>query len=172
VKVMELANNNPGIKFPTIHRSTKIKNVTSLLDVNMNFKEFKNDIVLNIRIDGNQLADFFRYIAEKSFSEDFSLVDQNNEGSVKELAVNEKDLTPELWIDDVTYLTCREVEIMEKLSKGWLYKEIADDLGLKFNTVRNHLQNIYPKLKVGNRSEAIIEYLKSREKYKKISSDE
>jgi DNA-binding NarL/FixJ family response regulator len=169
---MELANNNHGIKFPARPRSTMTKNVTSLLDVNMNFKELKHDIVLNIRIDGNQLVDFFRYIAEKSFSEDSSLVDQNIESTVKELTVNEKDLTPELWIDDETYLTCREVEIMEKLSKGWLNKEIADELGLKFNTVRNHLQNIYPKLKVGNRSEAIIEYLKSREKYKKISSDE
>lgn len=61
---------------------------------------------------------------------------------------------------------------MERLSKGWLNKEIADDLGLKFNTVRNHLQNIYHKLGVGNRSEAIIAYLKNRDKYKKLSSDE
>ncbi|MBA4322838.1 MAG: hypothetical protein C0408_08485, partial [Odoribacter sp.] len=68
--------------------------------------------------------------------------------------------------------TSREVEIMERLSKGWLNKEIADDLGLKDNTVRNHLQNIYHKLKVGNRTEAIIEYLKIRDKFKKISSDE
>lgn len=59
---------------------------------------------------------------------------------------------------------------MERLSKGWLNKEIADDLGLNANTVRNHLQHIYPKLKVGNRSEAIIEYLKIRDKNKKMFS--
>jgi DNA-binding NarL/FixJ family response regulator len=136
----------------------------------MNFKELKHDIVLNIRFDGNQLVDFFRYIAEKSFSEDFSLIDQNNESSVKVSTISEKDSTLELWTDDETYLTCKEVEIMERLSKGLLNKEIADDLGLKVNTVRNHLQNIYPKLKVGNRSEAIIEYLKKHDKYNKISS--
>jgi DNA-binding NarL/FixJ family response regulator len=169
---MELRNNNPEIKFLARPRSTKIKNITSLLDLNMNVKELKHDIVLNIRFDGNQLVDFFRYMAEKSFSEDFALADHNNEGSVKELTVNGKDSTPVLWIDDENYLTGREVEIMERLSKGWLNKEIADDLGLKFNTVRNHLQNIYHKLGVGNRSEAIIGYLKCREKYKKISSEE
>lgn len=167
---MELRNNNPEIKFPVRPRSTKIKNVTSILDVNRNENELKHNIVLNITSGENQRVDFHRYIIEISFREDLSLVDHNYESSDKMLAFNEKDLTPELWIDDETYLTCREVEIMERLSKGWLNKEIADDLGLKFNTVRNHLQHIYPKLKVGNRSEAIIEYLKIRDKDKKMSS--
>lgn len=166
---MKLRNNNPEIKFPVRPRSTKIKNVTSILDVNRNENELKHNIVLNIPSGENQCVDFHRYIIEISFREDLSLVDHNDESSDKMLALNEKDLTPELWIDDETYLTCREVEIMERLSKGWLNKEIADDLGLKANTVRNHLQHIYPKLKVGNRSEAIIEYLKIRDKDKKMS---
>ena len=172
MKVMELRKINPETKFPVLPRGTKIKNITSLLDINMNVKEMNNDIVLNIRFNGNQLIDFFKYMVEKSFSENLIQVDHNNVGSVKELTVNENDLAPVLWVDDETYLTYREVEIMERLSKGRLNKEIADDLGLKDNTVRNHLQNIYHKFKVSNRSEAIIEYLKIRDKSKKISSDE
>lgn len=39
---------------------------------------------------------------------------------------------------------------MERLSKGWLNKEIAADPGLGYNTVRNNLQRIYPKFKAGN----------------------
>jgi DNA-binding CsgD family transcriptional regulator len=81
-------------------------------------------------------------------------------------------LASELWIDDETHLTAREVEIMERLLKGRNYKEIADELGIKFNTVRNHLQHVYPKLGIGNRSEASSEYLKSRDKNKKLSSGE
>jgi len=169
---MELKKNNPGIKSLARPRSTKIKNVISLIDVNMNVKELKQDIVLNIRFDRNQLADVFRYMAEKSFSEDFHLSDIENEDPFRKLTVNQKDSTPVLWIDDKNYLTCREIEIMERLSEGLLNKEIADELGLKVNTVRNHLQNIYPKLGVGNRSEAIIAYLKIRDKYKNMSSEE
>jgi DNA-binding NarL/FixJ family response regulator len=70
-------------------------------------------------------------------------------------------------IDNKRALTSREHEIMEKLSEGLLYKEIADSLGLCLNTVKNHLKNIYPKLGAGNRSEAIIEYLIISDKIKK-----
>jgi hypothetical protein len=68
--------NSPGIKFPASPRYTQIKNITSLFGVNMNVRESKRDIVLNIRLDANQLSDLFRSIAEKSFSEDFNQVDQ------------------------------------------------------------------------------------------------
>jgi len=167
LNVMGLSKNNSGIKFLAMPRSTKIKNVTSLLDVNMNVKELKHDIVLNIRFDGNQLTEYFRSVIERSLSEDYIQVGHNNEGSVRELTVNEKDMTPELWIDDETCLTCREVGIMEKLSKGLLNKEIADCLGLSLYTVKNHLKNVFRKLYVGNRSEAIVKYSKIKDKIEK-----
>ena len=56
-------------------------------------------------------------------------------------------------------LTFREKEILELLCDGLLYKEIAEVLGISALTVKNHLRNIYPKLKVANRSEAIVKYL-------------
>jgi len=162
--------NSPGIKFPSIPRCTPFKNFTSLFDVNVNVRDLNHGIVLNLRFDANQLTDLFRSIAENSFSEDSNLAVQNNEGTVNELIVKEKDSNSGLWIDDENHLTAREVEIMERLSKGRNYKEIADELGIKFNTVSNHLQHIYPKFGAGNRSEASIEYLKSRDKHKKLSS--
>ena len=164
--------NSPEIKFPTIPHCTPFKNITSLFDVNVNVKDLNHGIVLNLRFDANQLTDLFRSIAEKSFSEDSNLAVQNNESPVKGITVNEKDSTSELCITDEYHLTSREVEIMEILSKGLNYKEIADELGIKFSTVNNHLQHIYRKLGVSNRSEASIEYLKSRDKHTKLSSGE
>jgi DNA-binding NarL/FixJ family response regulator len=57
-------------------------------------------------------------------------------------------------------LSNREYEIMVLVSSGKLNKEIADDLNLHFNTVRKHLQHIFPKLEVQNRTEATIKFLK------------
>jgi DNA-binding NarL/FixJ family response regulator len=52
-------------------------------------------------------------------------------------------------------LTKREREILELLSQGLLYKEIAARLGLSKGTVHIHIHNIYEKLEVNNRTEAI-----------------
>jgi DNA-binding NarL/FixJ family response regulator len=56
-------------------------------------------------------------------------------------------------------LTPRETEILNHLVKGALYKEIAADLGLGYETVRTHVRNIYGKLHVRTRTEAVVKYL-------------
>jgi len=56
-------------------------------------------------------------------------------------------------------LTRREVQIMEGLVRGKINKEIASELRLSTNTVRNHLRSIFTKLCVENRTEAIVRYL-------------
>lgn len=56
-------------------------------------------------------------------------------------------------------LSKREQEILELLSKGYRYKEIADTLSISFDTVRSHLRNIYDKLHVSSRTEAVVKYL-------------
>lgn len=53
----------------------------------------------------------------------------------------------------------RENEILQQLAKGFLYKEIADNLGIKESTVKQHTHKIYKKLQVNNRTEAIRKYL-------------
>ena len=52
-------------------------------------------------------------------------------------------------------LSKRENEILLLLSRGLLYKEIADQLSISTNTVRQHIHNIYEKLHVQNRTEAL-----------------
>ena len=52
-------------------------------------------------------------------------------------------------------LSNRENEILQLLSKGLLYKEIADELTISVSTVRQHIHHIYEKLHVQNRTEAI-----------------
>ena len=55
-------------------------------------------------------------------------------------------------------LTQREIEIMEFVSKGFTNLQIANRLGIAEQTVKNHLQSVYPKLKATNRVTAIIAY--------------
>lgn len=52
-------------------------------------------------------------------------------------------------------LTKREQEILELLSQGFLYKEIADQKCISMDTVKKHVGNIYRKLHVSNKVEAI-----------------
>jgi len=54
------------------------------------------------------------------------------------------------------FLSSREVEIIGKLSGGLTNDEIADHLHISLFTVKTHLQNIYRKIKVTNRMQAII----------------
>jgi DNA-binding NarL/FixJ family response regulator len=56
-------------------------------------------------------------------------------------------------------LTKREKQILELLAAGSLYKEIASDVGISLQTVRFHLHNIYNKLHVRTRTEAVVKYL-------------
>lgn len=58
------------------------------------------------------------------------------------------------------YLSKRELEILDLLSKGYRYKEIADALSISFETVRSHLKSIYNKLHVHSRTEAVVKYLR------------
>ena len=55
-------------------------------------------------------------------------------------------------------LSKRENEILEMLSTGILYKEIADKLTISSETVRKHVYHIYEKLHVTNRIEAVNKY--------------
>lgn len=57
--------------------------------------------------------------------------------------------------DEDIKLTNREVEVLEQLSKGLNYNVIADNLYLSPSTVRKHIENIYNKLQVHNKLEAI-----------------
>ena len=59
-------------------------------------------------------------------------------------------------------LSQREVEVLKALVDGKTYKAIADSLFVSINTVRFHLRNIYAKLHVVSRSEAIVKAIKEK----------
>lgn len=52
-------------------------------------------------------------------------------------------------------LTERERQVLEQLAKGQRYKEIAADLHLSIDTVRTHVRNLYEKLQVSSRTDAL-----------------
>lgn len=56
-------------------------------------------------------------------------------------------------------LTAREREVLDLLVKGRLYKEIANELGVSVPTVDFHIRNIYEKLHVRSRAEAVARYV-------------
>ena len=60
---------------------------------------------------------------------------------------------------EVESLTDREEQVLALLAKGHAYKEIADLLGISFETVRSYVRTIYDKLHVHSRTEATLKYL-------------
>lgn len=61
---------------------------------------------------------------------------------------------------DTGALSPREQEILRLLAQGHLIKEIADRLGIGFDTVRTHIRRIYEKLQVHSRAQAVARYLR------------
>jgi DNA-binding NarL/FixJ family response regulator len=55
-------------------------------------------------------------------------------------------------------LSPREQEILDGLAQGFLIKEIADRLDLRFDTVRTYIRRIYEKLQVHSRAQAVALY--------------
>jgi len=55
-------------------------------------------------------------------------------------------------------LSTRESEVLQLLAKGYLYKEIADTLGISLPTVNTYIRRIYEKLHVRSRAQAIAKF--------------
>lgn len=55
-------------------------------------------------------------------------------------------------------LSPRELEVLQALSKGHTYKQIAGDLGISLGTVRTYIQRIYEKLHVHSHAEAVMKF--------------
>jgi DNA-binding NarL/FixJ family response regulator len=62
---------------------------------------------------------------------------------------------PEKVNKELDKLSVRELEILDYLSKGYRYKEIAALLFINIETVRKHIHNIYEKLQVNSRTDAL-----------------
>jgi DNA-binding NarL/FixJ family response regulator len=64
---------------------------------------------------------------------------------------------------DLETLSPREQSVLELLSNGYLYKEIADSLGVSVPTVDTDIRRIYEKLQVHSRAQAVAKYLRRPE---------
>jgi HD-like signal output (HDOD) protein/DNA-binding CsgD family transcriptional regulator len=53
-------------------------------------------------------------------------------------------------------MSSREVDVLKRLAKGMVYKQIASELGLSTSTVRTHLHNVYGKLGAMDRAQAVL----------------
>jgi DNA-binding NarL/FixJ family response regulator len=62
--------------------------------------------------------------------------------------------------DPMANLAEREREVLDLLAQGLMYKEIADKLGIGFETVRTYVRRIYEKLQVRSRTEAVAKALR------------
>jgi DNA-binding NarL/FixJ family response regulator len=79
---------------------------------------------------------------------------QGNQGNQASPANPERSPEPLL---NTARLTPREIDILWGIAKGFSYAEIADHLGLSRQTVPGHIKNIYRKLEVHTRGEAVFE---------------
>lgn len=68
---------------------------------------------------------------------------------------------PEIPIEK-TVLSQREMEILQFLAQGLSAQDIADRLFVSFHTVRKHMVNMYSKLEVNSKTEAVAKGLKNR----------
>ncbi len=59
---------------------------------------------------------------------------------------------------EVSELSPREWEVLDLLSRGYAYKEIADALGISMSTVNTHIHRTYEKLHVRSRGEAVARF--------------
>ncbi|MEO7307131.1 MAG: response regulator transcription factor [Ferruginibacter sp.] len=88
----------------------------------------------------------------KELNQGGSPMSSNIARKVLNIFVQKKSITKKEILSD------RENEVLELLADGLLYKEIADRLFISHGTVRQHIHNIYEKLHVHNRTEAVNRY--------------
>lgn len=69
----------------------------------------------------------------------------------------------DLQSDPIQQLSRKERAMLEALSKGLTNRELSTELGITVNTVKFHLSNLYDKLSVKNRAQAIAFFYSSRQ---------
>ena len=94
-------------------------------------------------------------------------------GAIREVCSGGAPMTPEMARRVVQHfqqipaplaalpsLTPREKDVLGQLAKGYCYKEIASHLHIGIGTLQGYISNIYEKLRVHSRTEAVVKYLK------------
>lgn len=61
--------------------------------------------------------------------------------------------------DALDQLTPKEYQVLDRLARGYLYKEIGQEMSITLETVRTHIRSIYQKLQVNTRTDAVLKWL-------------
>ena len=110
---------------------------------------------------GPQMADLLKRLHEQNVAVDhieklLAAFSYDEQVPVQEISKSQASLTlaasPQLLEDP---LTNRELDVLELLTQRLSNKEIAEKLFVSSETVKGHLKNMYPKLQVSNRREAV-----------------
>jgi DNA-binding NarL/FixJ family response regulator len=162
--IVEIPLLNPDIVLTDINLPRK-SGIDCLIEIKPNNKDIQF-IMFTIYEDSDQVFDALKagasgYILKNTTPEKIieSLIELNDGGSPMSPKIARKVLSSfniipkQNPVNDL--LTKREIEVLELLSKGFLYKEIADIQCIAISTVKSHLNHIYQKLQVQNKTEAI-----------------
>lgn len=117
-----------------------INNIAYILNISL-----KNEYFRTIIDEGQEIA---RILA--AYKSEVDLLDDDKEELINKIFAELDYKNPEI-------LSEREIEILKKISEGKTNKEIAENLFITLNTVKWHTSNIYSKLSVKNRTEAVRE---------------
>ncbi|MEA3375272.1 MAG: LuxR C-terminal-related transcriptional regulator [Chloroflexota bacterium] len=117
--------------------------------------ELLNDLVA-IREDVVLLLDDYHVVENRDIHEGVVFAVENLPPPQETLEAAEAGLPEEVSQPVIEPLTERELEVLEELSRGLTNPEIAERLMVSLNTVKTHTRNIYGKLGVRNRTEAVV----------------
>ena len=91
-----------------------------------------------------------------------AVLEAHNGGAPMSFAIAKRVLQhfqeSKVQVQTLSLLTVTEKEVLELLAKGLLYKEIADKKNVTIDTIKKHIGNIYRKLQVNNKIEAINKF--------------
>ena len=164
--IAELPQLQPNIVITDINLPRK-SGIECVAEINHNYPEIQF-IMFTIYEDNDQVFEALKagasgYILKNTSPEKIieSLVELHDGGSPMSPKIARKVLNTfnnqSSSVDEL--ISPREKEVLELLSKGFLYKEIADKLNISMSTVKRHLNHIYQKLQVQNKTEAINKML-------------
>jgi two-component system, NarL family, response regulator DegU len=135
--------------------------MTSNPDDNQLFSALKAQAVAYIskEITGEQIAETIRRVARGEHPINESLT--NRPKLAEHVLQQFQELTSKSEAEAyISPLTPREIEILEFIAKGYLNKQIAAELGISEQTIKNHVTSILRKLNANARTEAVVVAIK------------
>lgn len=119
------------------------------------FQALKTQVAayLNKEIDADELADAIRRVANGEHPINESLVTRPNVANRVLAEFQELSWRSEAFISP---LTSRETQILNYIAQGYLNKQIAIELDISEQTIKNHVTSILRKLNANARTEAVV----------------